>query len=73
MAKPDDRSDNVEKLQGMVQNTIQNMEESVSTLNNTDLSQAEKEAIQNKNKRRLEAVESFREEIKDEWHDRHNR
>lgn len=28
MAKPDNREDNVEKLQSMVQNTIDNLEES---------------------------------------------
>lgn len=30
--KPDDRSDNVEKLQDMVQNTIQNIEEAHETM-----------------------------------------
>ena len=57
---PDNRSDNVEKLQDMVQNTLENA------------SYDEKEMIQQKNKRREAAVQSFREEIQDEASDREN-
>ncbi|GAB6180983.1 hypothetical protein JCM14036_23020 [Desulfotomaculum defluvii] len=71
MAKPDDRSDNVEKLQEMVQNTIQNLEEAHETLQNDSLSQEQKQAIIAKNKRREESIESFRSEIKDEYRDQH--
>ncbi len=34
--KPDDRSDNVEKLQEMVHNTIENMEEAEETMHFSD-------------------------------------
>jgi small acid-soluble spore protein (thioredoxin-like protein) len=65
--KPDDRSDNVEKLQDMVQDTIQNLEESHETMRYA--SGEDKEQIKAKNKRREEAIEGMRDEIKDEHHD----
>ncbi|WP_077703825.1 small acid-soluble spore protein Tlp [Virgibacillus dokdonensis] len=65
--KPDDRSDNVEKLQDMVQDTIQNIEKSHETMQYS--SGKEKEAIQEKNKRREQAIEGMRQEIKDEYKD----
>ncbi|MFC3038851.1 small acid-soluble spore protein Tlp [Virgibacillus xinjiangensis] len=62
--KPDDRSDNVEKLQSMVQDTLQNMEKANETM---EFSHGEqKEKIKEKNKRREEAVRGMRQEIKDE-------
>lgn len=61
---PDNRSDNVEKLQDMVQNTIENFEEAEDTLQFA--SNEEKEQIQAKNKRRAESIESMRSEIQDE-------
>ncbi|WP_281349739.1 small acid-soluble spore protein Tlp [Ornithinibacillus caprae] len=66
--KPDDRSDNVEKLQDMVQDTIQNIEAAHETMQFA--SGEEKEQIMAKNKRREEAIEGMRAEIKDEY--RHN-
>ncbi|AVQ99146.1 small acid-soluble spore protein Tlp [Oceanobacillus sp. M65] len=63
--KPDDRSDNVEKLQDMVQDTIQNIEKSHETMRFTD--GEEKQAIETKNKRREEAIDAMRNEIKDEY------
>jgi len=69
--KPDDRSDNVEKLQDMVQDTIQNIEESHETLRYS--SGEEEDQIKAKNKRREEAIEGMRDEIKDESkHDQQN-
>jgi len=65
--KPDDRSDNVEKLQGMVQNTIENIEEAHETMEYS--SGQAKEQIEAKNKRREEAIEGMRAEIKDEYND----
>jgi len=68
--KPDDRSDNVEKLQEMVHNTIENMEaaeESLQFANN----ETQRRQIEEKNKRRRESIESMREEIKDEYHAQH--
>lgn len=63
---PDDRSDNVEKLQDNVQDTIENLESSHETLQNEDLSENQREEITEKNKRREESIEGMRAEIKDE-------
>lgn len=61
---PDDRSDNVEKLQSMVENTIQNIEAAEETMEFSH--GTEKEQIAEKNKRREEAIDGFRQELKDE-------
>ena len=66
--KPDDRSDNVEKLQDMVQDTLNNIDEAEESLEFA--SGKQREQIREKNKRREEAIEGFRDEIKDEA--RHN-
>ncbi|WP_419095386.1 small acid-soluble spore protein Tlp [Aeribacillus kexueae] len=65
---PDDRSDNVEKLQSIVQNTLENIEEAEETLRYAD--EEERERIQAKNARREESIQSLREEIRDEATDR---
>lgn len=62
--KPDDRSDNVEKLQEMVQNTIENIEKAEETMQFASLEEREK--IREKNRRREEAIAAMRAEIKDE-------
>ncbi|CAH0346003.1 small acid-soluble spore protein Tlp [Bacillus sp. CECT 9360] len=61
---PDDRSDNVEKLQDMVQNTAVNIEEANESLEFATGEQ--REQIKEKNHRREESIEAFRSEIKDE-------
>jgi small acid-soluble spore protein (thioredoxin-like protein) len=63
--KPDDRSDNVEKLQSMIHHTIGNMEAAEETLEFTD-NEEQRQQIEAKNQRRRESIESFRSEIKDE-------
>ncbi len=63
--KPDDRSDNVEKLQSMVHHTIENMEAAEESLEFTD-SEQQRRQIEAKNQRRRESIDSFRSEIKDE-------
>jgi small acid-soluble spore protein (thioredoxin-like protein) len=63
--KPDDRSDNVEKLQSMIHDTIENIEAAEDSLQFTD-SSTQREQIEAKNERRRESIESFRSEIKDE-------
>lgn len=70
MAKPDDRSDNVDKLQEAVQNTIDNLEESESYLNEhaEEIAPQERQALSNKNENRRDAISGFRSEIKDEAH-----
>ena len=69
-SNPDDRSDNVEKLEGMVQNKIGNLDKAEGMLANASVD--EKEMIQQKNKRREAAIQSFKEEIQDEASDREN-
>jgi small acid-soluble spore protein (thioredoxin-like protein) len=64
-SNPDDRSDNVEKLQSMVFHTIQNMESAEESMAYTD-SDEQKQAIKAKNERRRESIDAFRSEIKDE-------
>ncbi|WP_085992104.1 small acid-soluble spore protein Tlp [Oceanobacillus senegalensis] len=68
--KPDDRSDNVEKLQNMVEDTIQNMEKAEETMQHAD--GQDKQDIMAKNQRREEAIQGFREEIKDEAQNQKN-
>lgn len=68
--KRDDRSDNVEKLQTMIQNTIENMneaEESMEFANEEDRAR-----IAAKNERRRESIDAMRSEIKDESEARQN-
>ncbi|NLM25118.1 MAG: small acid-soluble spore protein Tlp [Firmicutes bacterium] len=65
--KPDDRSDNVDRLQEQVVNTIENLEEAHDTLQNPDLSDEQRQTILEKNRRREEAIARKREEIKDEY------
>lgn len=62
---PDDRSDNVEKLQSMVQNTIKNIEEAEDSLAFSDSEEA-REQIRAKNHRREESIQAMRNEIQDE-------
>ncbi|WP_010282191.1 small acid-soluble spore protein Tlp [Bacillus timonensis] len=68
--KPDDRSDNVEKLQDMVQNTIENIEESHEAMEFSN--EQDRSRIQEKNQRREESIAAMREEIQDEASDREN-
>lgn len=64
--KPDDRSDNVEKLQSMIHDTIENMEEAEAAMSHS--SPEDQKRIEAKNERRRESIEAFRSEIKDEAH-----
>lgn len=71
MAKPDDRSDNAEKLSKHITNTIENFREGQDYLSEhaDEISSSEKQQIEEKNKKRLRSIEGFREEIKDETSD----
>lgn len=62
---PDDRSDNVEKIQRNIDNTVRNMRAAEEMLNNTSNDKTRKEIIE-KNERRRDALEGLRREIKDE-------
>lgn len=67
---PDNRTDNVEKLQTMVQNTIENIEKSQAT---AEFSSSEERAnIEAKNHRREESIQAMRNEIQDESSQREN-
>lgn len=74
MAKPDDRSDNVKKLQNMLQNTEENFREAQEYLDEhaEEISAQEKEQIRQKNEFRKRSIAGYREEIKDEAHDSEN-
>lgn len=67
---PDNRNDNVEKLQDMVQNTLDNIDKAEETMEFA--SEEECERIQAKNHRREESIQAFREEIQDEAQAREN-
>jgi small acid-soluble spore protein (thioredoxin-like protein) len=68
MAKPDDRSDNVDKIQEHVQNTLENLEESEEYLadHGDEISNQERQAIQNNNENRRQSIPGMRDEIRDE-------
>ncbi|OQB25124.1 MAG: Small, acid-soluble spore protein Tlp [Firmicutes bacterium ADurb.Bin182] len=63
--KPDDRSDNVEKIQKNINMTIHNMEAAEEMIEKTSNERTKQELIE-KNERRRDALEGFRKEIKDE-------
>jgi len=71
MAKPDDRSDNVEKLQQLIQDTEENYRETEEYLSQheDEIDPSEEEQLRAKNARRLQSIEGIREEIRDEAHD----
>ena len=66
--KPDDRSDNVEKLEVMVKNTMDNMEAAEELMAYT--SGEERKAIRQKNARREKSLEGFKKEIIDYTQDK---
>ncbi|HQA08654.1 MAG TPA: small acid-soluble spore protein Tlp [Syntrophomonadaceae bacterium] len=66
---PDDRSDNVERIQFNIDHTIRNMELAEEMIEETDNPKTKK-ALQEKNERREEALNRMRLEIRDEALDR---
>ncbi|WP_240377306.1 small acid-soluble spore protein Tlp [Bacillus piscicola] len=66
--KPDDRSNNVERIENTIGHTLQNMNEARDFLkaHSDEMSEEAKQEIKEKNKRREESIEGLREEIKDE-------
>lgn len=65
MSKPDDRSDNVEKIQDHIDHTIKNMELADEMIDVTE-DEKMKQALLAKNERREDALAGMREEIRDE-------
>ncbi len=63
--KPDDRRDNVNKIQENIDNTIINYRLAQDMIALTDDEKTKKD-LEEKNKRRLESLEGMKEEIKDE-------
>ena len=68
MEKPDNRSDNVDKLQEMIANTQENIRESRDFLkaHGDEMRDEDRTALEAKNARREESIDGFRSEIKDE-------
>ena len=62
---PDDRRDNVERIQENIDHTIRNMELADDLIGKADNPKT-KEELQAKNDRREQSLESMRKEIKDE-------
>lgn len=62
---PDNRADNVERIQHSIDGTIKNMREAEETIRATSNDKTRAELIA-KNEKRADAVEGFRREIKDE-------
>lgn len=63
--KPDDRRDNAGKIRNNIDNTVENIELAEDMINSID-NQKTIHELQAKNKRRTEAVEGMRQELKDE-------
>lgn len=62
---PDDRRDNVERIQKHIDDTVRNMRETDNMIRATANDKTRKE-LSEKNNRREEALNSMRHEIKDE-------
>lgn len=67
--KPDDRRDNVDKIQNNIDSTIQNCRLADEIIAKTDDKNTKTSLIE-KNQRREEALSSMRKEIKDEAQDK---
>jgi len=67
---PDNRADNVEKLQTAIENTRENIQAANEAIECS--SSADIEAIQAKNERRMESIHSMEAEIEDEQAARKN-
>lgn len=69
---PDDRRDNVARIQKNIDRTIQNMEMADEVISKTSDPKAKKD-LQEKNQRRGQALDGMRHEIKDEANYQKNR
>lgn len=65
--KPDDRSDNAERIQRNINFTLKNMEAADEMIEETD-DEKTKRALAEKNERRKEALRGMRSEMRDESH-----
>lgn len=69
--KPDDRRDNVDRIQNNIDNTIANYRETEDMIKISN-DRKQKMELQAKNERRESALKSMRKEIKDEATDKKN-
>ncbi len=69
---PDDRRDNVDKIQNNIDHTIQNMEVAEEMITLTD-DPKKKKSLKDKNDRRRDALDGMRNEIKDEANDKQHK
>jgi small acid-soluble spore protein (thioredoxin-like protein) len=70
-SKPDDRSNNVERIQNNIDRTIQNIEAAEELISETSDNNLRHELTE-KNERREQALDGMRSEIKDEAkHEQH--
>ncbi len=70
--KPDDRSDNVDRIQFNINHTIRNMEAAEDMLSKVD-DPTQRRELEEKNERRRDALQGMREEIRDEANDKKRR
>lgn len=68
-SKPDNREDNVDRIQCNISNTIKNHRLADEAIEETDNEKTKRE-LTAKNERREQALNSMREEIKDEAEDK---
>lgn len=66
--KPDDRSNNAERIENTIAHTLQNMNEAEDFVkaHEDKMSAHDKKEIESKNERRRESIEGLRAELKDE-------
>lgn len=69
--KPDDRRDNVERIKFNIDNTIKNYRETEDIIKITE-DEKQKRELEEKNKRRDQALKGMRKEIRQEALDRKN-
>ena len=69
--KPDDRRDNVERIQFNIDNTIRNYRETKDKIKITE-DEKKRQELEEKNERRDQALKSMRKEIRQEATDRKN-
>jgi small acid-soluble spore protein (thioredoxin-like protein) len=69
--KPDDRRDNVNKIQSNINNTIVNYRKTEELINNVD-DDKQKRELEEKNERREQSLKNMKREIKDEAIDKRN-
>lgn len=68
MAKPDNREDNVPRIQRAISNTIRNLREAEDYLDEhaDEIGEEERRRIEAKNERRRQSIQGLRDEVRDE-------